>query len=123
MAARVCEPIFPSSEPEEIPWRSSASWASRMVWTGRGKPATGESSGAFVLACVGLLGGTTATVEVAAGGGEEETALCGFIFFPVDHKIQSNPAAARMTNSQRKAFPDRRERASRCFGANRTPGI
>ena len=44
-AERVCEPMRPSSEPEEMPWRARASWASNTFWTGRGKPPGGGSSG------------------------------------------------------------------------------
>ena len=37
--------MMPSSEPEEMPWRASASCASSTFWTGRGKTPGGRSSG------------------------------------------------------------------------------
>src|SRR6266702_4203637 len=98
MAARVCEPIFPSSEPEEIPWRSSASCASKTVWTARGYPAAKATSGAFVLGWTGAVETITGAVGTFAMG--RGLVLAAF------HQSHASAAAMRMTNSQRKLFPE-----------------
>src|SRR5258708_3656636 len=104
MAARVCEPIRPSSEPEEMPRQSSASCASKTVWTGRGNPGLAETSGPFVFARAGKL----ETITVRAGSG---ATLPGLVFVAA-HQSQTNPNAARTTNSQRTPLAERRDRAN-----------
>ena len=124
MAARVCGPMTPSSDPDEMPNRASASCASNTSRTGRGKVPgwmAGDvtwgicCAGAMGFACCGRAGTVTTGGLVLAGDP---------LGLPVCHKTQTMTARIASTASQKNPPPRRlREPGSWNFWCRRTGGF
>src|SRR5882724_336674 len=96
-AARVCEPMAPSSEPGEMPCCTSATWASKRFWTGRAERPAGP-------ALVGPEIGGGAVIWRVSGGLAAEAAL-GRDFLPDSHQSRTRATASARASSQYKKLP------------------